>query len=232
MKKNIKYLILSIFAFGLFSISPANAGDCSEEDPCGTWAVISETGIVLNIIVCQPSVCGSGTFDNKRVVLQVPANPVTHESQGGWLAPPSPDQITGVTQVTYNENKNEFTLKNKVEIVKVQVVTTNVNTDEESVDTLHTKVSINNKTTFIPTELTGTLPTMKPVADNPLENDSSATISVISQDVNSQIISIEQHSFDSPQTSLQIDEVITAEDYPLIKKYIGKIKGMLGVFIL
>lgn len=232
MKKNIKYLILSIFAFGLFSISPANAGDCSEEDPCGTWAVISETGIVLNIIVCQPSVCGSGTFDNKRVVLQVPANPVTHESQGGWIAPPSPDQITGVTQVTYNENKNEFTLKNKVEIVKVQVVTTNVNTDEESVDTLHTKVSINNKTTFIPTELTGTLPTMKPVADNPLENDSSATISVTSTVVNSQTTIVEEYTFVTPQTSSQINEVITKEEYPLLETYIGRIKVMLGFFVI
>jgi hypothetical protein len=227
MKKNIKYLVLSIVAFGLFSVSPATAGECSEADPCGTWAVVSESGTVINIIVCQPSVCGSGTFNNQKVVLQVPASPVTHNSQGGWLTSPSADPATGSTAVTYDQNKNEFTLNNQTQTVKVEVINSNENTDQESVDVLSTKVST-NKSTFSPTDLTNGVPVMKPVIDS----NSSATISVTSTVVNSETTSTEEYTFVTPQTSSQIDEVITEEDYPLLNTYIGRIKVMLGFFVI
>jgi hypothetical protein len=221
MKKNIKYLVLSIIAFGLFSVSTATAGECSESDPCGTWAVLGANNQVVNIIVCQASVCGSGTFGENRVVLQVPANPVTNESQGGYLG-------NSGNSVTYNETKNEFTLNNKTETVKVEVVEVNKGTSEESSDVLVTKVSTISSSTFIPTVLTGTTPTINPVENN----NSSATISATSTVVNSETTIVEEYTFPTQQTSSQIDEVITEQSYPLLKTHIARIRAMLGSFII
>ena len=69
----------------LISVAPAQAGECSAEDPCHTYAMVDDAGTVTNIIVCQPSVCGKGTFAGSRVVPQVAANPVTNQSQGGYM---------------------------------------------------------------------------------------------------------------------------------------------------
>jgi hypothetical protein len=211
----------------LFSVSPATAGECSEADPCGTWAVLGADNQVVNIIVCQPSVCGSGNFWGQRVVLQVPANPVTHESQGGYLDTGGKTPSDSPTPVIYNEAKNEFTLNHKTETVKVEVVKSNEGSNEESTDVLVTKVST-NRSTFSPTVLNGTTPAMNPI----IENNSSATISVTSTVVNSETTSTEEYTFVTPQTSSQIDEVITKESYPLLENYIGRIKGMLGFFIV
>jgi hypothetical protein len=103
-KNKIILTVLGVLASSLFFIgapTTANAGDCSDLDPCGTWAVV-ENGVVTNIIVCQPSVCGSGEFAGKRVVLQTPANPVTHQSQGGHMG-------TQENPVTYNSEQKTFT---------------------------------------------------------------------------------------------------------------------------
>jgi hypothetical protein len=103
-KNKIILTVLGVLTSSLFFIgvpTTANAGDCSDLDPCGTWAVV-EGGVVTNIIVCQPSVCGSGRFDGKQVVLQTPPNPVTHQSQGGHMG-------TQENPVTYNSEQKTFT---------------------------------------------------------------------------------------------------------------------------
>jgi hypothetical protein len=68
--------------FSTFFISNASAGECSVEDPCQTYAVMNGN-TVTNIIVCQPSVCGSGMFNNQRVVPQVAADS-TGQNRGGY----------------------------------------------------------------------------------------------------------------------------------------------------
>jgi len=70
--------------FSTFFISTANAGPCSVEDPCETYAVV-EGDKVVNIIICQPSECGSGYLHGMRVVPQVKANPTTGLNQGGFM---------------------------------------------------------------------------------------------------------------------------------------------------
>ena len=84
MKKFIVFL-LSIAILPIIGISVASAvpGECSAEDPCGTWAVVDKTGSVTNVIVCQASVCGSsgqlgGVLDGNKLVQQTPSI-----SQGG-----------------------------------------------------------------------------------------------------------------------------------------------------
>jgi hypothetical protein len=103
-KNKVILTVLGVLTSSLFFIvapTTANAGDCSAADPCGTWAVV-EGGVVTNIIVCQPSVCGSGEFAGKQVVLQTPGNPVTHQSQGGYMG-------TREEPVTYNSEQKTFT---------------------------------------------------------------------------------------------------------------------------
>ncbi len=111
MKKKVFILVSLLLATSISVInsSQANASDCSAENPCGTWAVVDNTGNVTNIIVCQASVCGSGEFAGQKVVEQVAPNPSTHQSQGGWMSGGSTtvthsDGIFTVTQPT-DENK-------------------------------------------------------------------------------------------------------------------------------
>jgi hypothetical protein len=69
--------------FSIFFVSNASAGECSVEDPCQTYAVMNGNQ-VTNIIVCQPSVCGSGFFNNQRVVPQVAADSNGQNRGGYW----------------------------------------------------------------------------------------------------------------------------------------------------
>jgi hypothetical protein len=92
----ISSVILLAASAMLISVSPAQAGECSAEDPCHTYAMVNDDGVVLNIIVCQPSVCGSGRFAGMKVVPQVAADPVTHQNQGGHLSNPGSTPIVEV----------------------------------------------------------------------------------------------------------------------------------------
>jgi hypothetical protein len=85
-KSIIGSVLLVAASVMLISVAPAQAGECSAEDPCHTYAMVDGSGIVTNVIVCQPSVCGSGFFAGSRVVPQVAANPVTHQNQAAYLA--------------------------------------------------------------------------------------------------------------------------------------------------
>jgi len=117
MKKVILALLLvyGLVSVGLVgTVNTAQAAECSAEDPCHTYAMVNDAGVVTNIIVCQPSVCGSGTFAGSRVVPQVAANPVTHQNQGGYLSNP------GGTPVT--ESNGRFTVTNDQPIVSQTVV--------------------------------------------------------------------------------------------------------------
>jgi hypothetical protein len=92
-------LILAIVSAVVTSSPQAIANQCSPSDPCGTWAMLDSQGTVTNIIVCQASVCGSGTWAGQTVVPQVAPNPVTHDTTG-----------TGGYWGTYDSNTREFTV--------------------------------------------------------------------------------------------------------------------------
>jgi len=113
IKSIIGSILLTVGAL-VFVSAPSYAGECSAEDPCQTYAMVNDAGAVTNIIVCQPSVCGSGTFAGSRVVPQVAADPVTHKSQGGYLAGPNETPIT--------ESNGRFTITNDSPIVYRDVI--------------------------------------------------------------------------------------------------------------
>jgi hypothetical protein len=99
MKKSLLVFTILISMLSVVNVSQANAGDCSESDPCGSWAMLDTQGVVTNVIVCQASVCGSGTWAGQTVVPQVAPNPVTNDTQGIGSYIGNADQGT---QVTYS----------------------------------------------------------------------------------------------------------------------------------
>jgi hypothetical protein len=99
MKKTLLVFAILTSMLSVVNISQANA-DCSANNPCGTWAVLDNQGVVTNVIVCQASVCGGGSFGGQTVVPQVAPNPVTHDPYGTGSYIGNPDQGT---EVRYSE---------------------------------------------------------------------------------------------------------------------------------
>jgi hypothetical protein len=116
-KSIISLAVLVVTSAFFISVPPTYAGDCSAEDPCGTWAVLDSSGTVVNVIVCQPSVCGQGDLGGQRVVQQQAANPVTHDNYGvhGYRS----DENQTVT-----ESSGVFTIENNVTGSKTSFQTT------------------------------------------------------------------------------------------------------------
>lgn len=146
-----------------FVSAPAHAGECSAEDPCHTYAVVDNAGAVINIIVCQPSVCGSGMFGGMKVVPQVAANPVTHQNQGGYLSNP------GSTPVT--ESGGRFTVTNDFPVVSQHVV------KEESVNiVLESEIGLGTQQSFIFEDTVGQNNGVPKMRQEPMETSTSATL--------------------------------------------------------
>ena len=101
----------------------------------GSWAVVGKNGAVINSILCSENVCGAnGDWGGKIVdptncpngcalVLQVPANPITGQSMGGYLT-------GGDIKVTYKNGEfkvaspaSSGVAKNLVRTIKNGVLT-------------------------------------------------------------------------------------------------------------
>lgn len=107
---------LALVAGAVFFVAPtAYAGECSAEDPCQTYAMVDGSGVVTNIIVCQPSVCGSGTFAGSRVVPQVSASS-QGQNQGGYL---------NVNGAPVTESNGVFTITNTAPTVSSSTTESN-----------------------------------------------------------------------------------------------------------
>ena len=204
MKNKALILVFALFAITLSIVtsSQANAGDCSAEDPCQTWAMLDDGGRVINIIVCQPSVCGSGVWDNRRVVLQVPANPTNHQSQGGYYNP-SPNSGEIDRSVFYNSEQKTFTQEG--------VTWSAPQTNTEVVETI-TATGIVETTTLIATI------NAEGLKSNP------ATISATQEGLS------ESKTFNTSKTSEQFEESI--QDSIIIKKYFNKFLQLLRGWII
>ena len=99
MKRQLTISMIIALVTAVFTASPQAIAQCTASDPCGTWAMLDSQGTVTNIIVCQASVCGGGTWAGQTVVPQVAPNPVTHDTTG-----------TGGYWGTYDSNTREFTV--------------------------------------------------------------------------------------------------------------------------
>jgi hypothetical protein len=164
----VRSIIISavlLTASALFiSVAPASAGDCSAENPCHTYAMVDASGNVTNTIVCQPSVCGSGTFAGMKVVPQVVANPETHKSQGGYLANPGDAPVT--------ESNGRFTITTDSPVVSRTVV------EEGNTSTvLQTTIASVTQKSFTFEDTIGAPNGIPALRDEPMRMNTKATLS-------------------------------------------------------
>jgi len=164
MKNLIKVLLITTIFSSLFAIPAHAEGDA-------TYAVVDDNGVVTNILVCAASVCGangtwSGVMPNdnplagQRLILQVPANSVTGENQGGYYNPqPKPGQPD--MTVKYDSQAQEFFLNLNPTVTTEVVETTTLKTIVYSeVLTFGPNTFKNNKMEFKPKVDTNTVATI------------------------------------------------------------------------
>ena len=207
MKKINKLLLTAVLLTGI-SITPASAnGDA-------TYAVVDSSGIVTNVIVCQISVCGSsgswgGTMPNdtpwagQRLVLQVPANPVTGQNQGAFMGTPE-------NPVKYDSQAQVFTQGSapitRSETIETTTVTATVHSDTVS---------------FGPSSFVDGQMQFTPV----VTSNTGATISATEGLVK------EMAMFETPKTRAQLQTAITNK-LLVIQKYLNRFYTLLNGWIL
>jgi negative regulator of replication initiation len=216
MKLKAKFVTFFIAISSAFfiSTSTASAGECSVADPCLTYAMLNDSGVVINIIVCQPSVCGSGTWDGKKVVPQVAATP-EGQNQGGYYNP----QGSGREVVHSN---GTFTMNNNVPTTNVDVVT---NTNNTETSTVVVSISAGNKTTFSYEDTVGKSPSEITFNTLPLENNTSATISATDTNTSSTIT--ESVIFQERRTLEFVEGYLLENNYSLLHSKINRFSKYL-----
>jgi hypothetical protein len=156
MKKINNILIVTLFLTGVSTIS-AHA-----DENQATYAVVNSAGVVTNIIVCGPAVCGpNGSWGGimpsdtpwagQQLVLQVPVHTETGKSLGGYLGTPE-------NPVKYDSQAQVFTQGSASTPISV--------TRSEIVDTTTLVAEINSNTvTFGPNSVVDNQMQFTPVVD-------------------------------------------------------------------
>ena len=219
-KNKVITTIVSVVASSFLFIAvpeAATAAPCSASDPCQTYAMVDNTNTVINIIVCQPSVCGSGTFAGHRVVLQVAANPQTNDptGTGGHTTRPDENKV-----VTLSDN-GVFTVK------KDDVVTHTIAVPE--VQTQNT----NNATT---TTITSMQVQFTDTSTGSVRVDASQTINSNTATSDSEVNNIntlkETVVFEERKTEQQVSAILVEKNLTLLQSRINRLLILLSGWLL
>jgi hypothetical protein len=220
IKNKVIGTIFSVIASSFVFISVpelAIASQCTESDPCHTYAMLDNANNVINVIVCQTSVCGSGTFSDHRVVLQVVANPETNDTSGtsGHMTKPDENKV-----VTYSDN-GVFTVK------KDDVVTHTIAVPE--VQTQNTNNITTTITTSIQAQFTDTN-TGSVTVDADQTINSNTVISSFT--VNSTNTVKESVIFEERKTEQEVLAILVEKNLTLLQSKINKLLILLGSWLL
>jgi hypothetical protein len=220
LKNKVFSAILGMMASSVLFISvpeSAIAAECSTSDPCHTYAMLDNANNVINVIVCQPSVCGSGTFAGHRVVLQVVANPQTNNPSGtsGHMTRPDENKV-----VTYSDN-GVFTVK-KDDVVTHTVAVPEVQTQITNNTTTTTTTSIQAQ--FIDTS-TGSV---KIDASQTIDSTTVTSGSTI----NSTNTVKESVFFQARKTAAEVSSVLEEQKLVLMQSKINRLLTLLGSWLL
>ena len=226
--KNQIVLSALISVIGLAPISAV------ADEPQGTWAVVDSTGLVTNIIVCTESVCGAngqwgGRMPNDtpcpgcRLILQVPPNPVTGKSEGGYYNPPAqpgePDRT-----VHYDDQKQVFTQGSSSAPIVVSRNEQEITTD--SVTSLTATIN-STSVSFGPNSYSNGVMQMTPNIDS----RTGATLTVTERNrLISQDSATATQSFTAPQTRQQVTDAVS--DKPLISSRLMRFFYLLREWML
>ena len=224
--KSIAFFMVLSSAF-FISTSTASAGECSVTDPCLTYAMLNDSGVVINTIVCQPSVCGSGIWEGKKVVPQVAAT-ATGQNQGGYFNPAGSGR-----EVTHSNGT--FTINNNVPITKVDVVvntTVDVITNTTSIETSTVTVSTSagSASTFSYQDTVGKSTAEISFTTLPLANNTSATINAT--DVSSNSTVTELTTFEVRKTAEEVSSILAEQRLSLLQSKINRLLILLNNWLL
>jgi hypothetical protein len=134
MKKKNMFMIFSALIMSVVFINPSYAGECSVSDPCQTYAEVDSSGVVVNTLVCQPSVC---------------------EQMWGGVFPPSGNRLVAQVAADNNGNNRGGILGNKDSGVQVKE-SQGTFTIHDNNETTTTVVSAPNSTASITKSNSGT----------------------------------------------------------------------------
>ena len=223
IKNKVIGTIFGVIASSLVFISvseSANAGECSTLDPCHTYAVLDDSGVVINTIVCQPSFCGGGTLPNgNRVVPQVAAT-AEGQNKGGIYNP----QGSG-KEVVYSNGT--FTINNEVVVNKVDIITNTTNTETTTVTAT---MSAGNASTFSYENTIGKTLDKIEFMTLPLDNNVGATVSATQTTSNS--TKTELTTFETRKTALEVSSILTERNLNLLLSKIDRLLILLGSWLL
>jgi len=222
-KNKVILTVLGAFASSLFFIvapTTANAGDCSVADPCLTYAVLDNAGIVKNIIVCQPSFCGSGKLpDGTTVVPQVAANSEGQNQGGIFNSAGTPGK-----DVVYSNGT--FTINNEVPVNKIDVVTNIANTETSTVSVI---ISEGNQKGFSYENTIGKTVGEIEFTTLPLRDNVSATISA--SEVNPTSTKTESTILQGRKTAQEVSSILTQRNLSLLQSKIDRLLILLEGWI-
>jgi hypothetical protein len=220
-KNKVITTIVSVIASSFLFIAvpeAATAAPCSASDPCQTYAMVDNANSVINVIVCQPSVCGSGTFAGYRVVLQVAANPQTNDPTGtsGQMTKPEENKV-----VTLSDN-GTFTVKQN-EVVTQTIAVPEVQTQITN-NTTTTTTTTSIQAQFIDTS-TGS------VKIDASQTIDSTTVTSVST-VNSTNTVKETVTFEERKTGQEVSAIIVEKNLTLLQSRINKLLILLSGWLL
>jgi hypothetical protein len=224
MKLKAKFVTFFIAISSAFfiSTSTASAGECSVADPCLTYAMLNDSGVVINIIVCQPSVCGSGTWDGKKVVPQVAATP-EGQNQGGYYNPAGSGREVTHSNGTFTMNNN--VVATAVDVVVNTTVDVVTNTTSTETSTVTVSKSAGNASTFSYEDTVGKSPSEISFNTLPLPNNTSATVSAT--DVSSNSTLTESVTFRERRTLEFVEGYLLENNYSLLHSKINRFSKYL-----
>ena len=231
MKKIINILLTTLVLTGVSTIS-AHA-----DENQATYAVVDSNGVVTNIIVCGPAVCGSngswgGTMPSdtpwagQKLVLQVPVHSVTGQSLGGYLGTPD-------NPVKYDSQAQVFTQgsASTPEPVTRSEAIDNVTlsaTIQSEVKTFGPNSVVNNQMQFTPLVNSSTGATLSAIQQT---GETRTVTSSIGEVTTEYVASKEMAFFDTPKTRSQIQTSIKNK-LQIIEQYLNRFYVLLNGWMI
>lgn len=205
-----------LLTFSLIA-QPAAQASCSDLDPCGGWAILDTQGTITNIIVCQASVCGGGTFGGQTVVPQVASNPITNDTTargGSWG--------------TYDANTETFTVdRTGPESTSLIQSETDSNGVTVSVETPHPSYQFKYSDTIQSTyELDRSYEIPVSMPDNSTAKVSAITSYLDENEIDQEYK--ESYTFSKRETAEEVNVVLAREQMQLLLANINRIISKLN----
>jgi hypothetical protein len=239
MKKIINILLATLLITGV-STTSAHA-----DENQATYAVVNSAGVVTNIIVCGPAVCGpngswGGTMPSdtpwagQKLVLQVPVNSITGQSLGGYIG-------TLENPVKYDSQAQVFTQGSSTAPASV--------TRSETIDTTTITATIQSNTvTFGPNNVVNNqmqfTPVITPTTGATISasqtNGETRTVTRVitnskgetSTVTEAELITTDQSTtFNTPQTRTQIQQSIQGK-LAIIERYLNRFYELLRGWVI